>query len=109
MNAKIDADEGVTAYQWGAEQSGLSGDTHTLRPPDGPDSETAGQEDARSALKTALKAAGRAAEATARGAKRRHRGWTNDRANEDDHELRRIAYRLQKYEEWAPARGLPGL
>ncbi|MEU0943216.1 hypothetical protein ABZ379_10520 [Streptomyces canus] len=112
MSTNVDARQGAEIYQWGAQESGLSGPAAHLGDVAGPDSETAGQEDARSALKAALRAAGRAAERGLVGADRTLRrllAGRNADLDEDDHELRRIAYRLQMYEEWAPAAGLPGL
>ncbi|MFJ3772470.1 hypothetical protein ACIPX0_12320 [Streptomyces sp. NPDC090075] len=112
MSTNVRAHEGEEIYQWGAQESGLSDLSHTLGTPDGPNSETAGQEAARSALKAALKLAGRAAERGLMSADRTLRrliAGRNANLDEDDHELRRVVYRLERYEDMTPAAGLPGL
>ncbi|WP_158694457.1 hypothetical protein [Streptomyces canus] len=110
------ADDGTRTVRISAQSSDLSCpiETHPLgnRSP-GPDSESAGQEGARSALRTALKTAGQAADRSLTAARTAAR-WLHDRCtgdamDADDHELHRIVYRLSRYEEWAPARGLSGL
>ncbi|MEV2227002.1 helix-turn-helix domain-containing protein [Streptomyces phaeochromogenes] len=116
MSTNVSADSGTRTVRVSAELSGLSGDLEHLGGPDSRTLKDAGQQPARSALKTALKTAGQAAEAVGRGfaaahvaAQWVHDRWSREPANQDDHELRRIAYRLERYEDWAPARGLPGL
>lgn len=109
MSTNVERAGGTETVHVGASLSGLSCPVETLGRDHGPDSESAGQEPARSALKSALKAAGRAAEATAHAAKWVHDRWSRKPVDEDDHELRRLVFRLEKHEEWAPARGLPGL